>query len=55
MIGDTLHDLEAAKAVGVDCALVPGGHCGKPRLMASGGLVLPDLEAVVRYSSNTNE
>jgi len=52
LIGDTLHDLEAAKAMGVECALVPGGHCGKPRLMASGGLVLPDLAAVVRFAAS---
>jgi phosphoglycolate phosphatase len=32
MIGDTLHDLEVAKALGVDCVLVAAGHHSAGRL-----------------------
>lgn len=32
LIGDTLHDYEVAKAIGVNCALIPNGHCSFDRL-----------------------
>lgn len=31
-VGDTLHDLEVAQALGVDCALVAAGHPSAQRL-----------------------
>lgn len=43
MIGDTLHDLEVAEALGVDCVLVAGGHHSAERLRQRAGRVLDDL------------
>ena len=45
LIGDTLHDLEVARELGVDCALIAGGHHPADRLRASGARVYPDLAA----------
>lgn len=36
MIGDTLHDLESANALGAQCILFAGGHTDARRLAASG-------------------
>jgi phosphoglycolate phosphatase len=33
LIGDTLHDLEVAKELGIDCVLVVRGHQSKERLL----------------------
>jgi phosphoglycolate phosphatase len=49
LIGDTLHDLEVAEALGMDCLLVPGGHQSLARLQASGARVLPSLAAVAAW------
>jgi phosphoglycolate phosphatase len=43
MIGDTLHDLEVAEALGVDCVLVAGGHHPAERLRQRAGRVLDNL------------
>ena len=43
MIGDTLHDLEVAEALGVDCVLVAAGHHSAERLRQRAGRVLDDL------------
>ena len=32
LIGDTLHDFEVAKAIGVECLLLASGHCDRSRL-----------------------
>jgi phosphoglycolate phosphatase len=32
LVGDTLHDLEVARALGIDCALVAAGHQSSQRL-----------------------
>ena len=32
MVGDTIHDFEVAKAIGVDCLLLSFGHNSKSRL-----------------------
>jgi phosphoglycolate phosphatase len=45
LVGDTLHDLEVARALGVDCALIAAGHHPMERLQASGAAVFPDLAA----------
>lgn len=39
-IGDTLHDAEVAKAMGVDCVLISNGHQVKETLMVNYNLVL---------------
>jgi len=43
MVGDTTHDAETARAMGVDCVLVPGGHNTPERLAACGVPVLGSL------------
>ena len=43
LIGDTIHDYEVAKEVGVDCALIPSGHHLKERLQSCGVPVLDSL------------
>lgn len=45
LVGDTLHDLEVARELGVDCALISGGHHPAARLIAGGARVFPDLAA----------
>ncbi|MCX6953797.1 MAG: HAD hydrolase-like protein [Verrucomicrobia bacterium] len=45
LIGDTLHDLEVARELGVDCALVAAGHHPAERLRAGGAPVFSDLGA----------
>ena len=39
LIGDTTHDAEVAKAMGVSCVLVPCGHNNRARLEACGMVV----------------
>ncbi len=43
LVGDTLHDLEVARDLGVACALVAAGHHPAERLRASGAPVYDDL------------
>jgi len=43
MVGDTMHDFEVAKAVGVECVLFSGGHYSRQRLEKSGALVIDKL------------
>ena len=43
LVGDTLHDLEVARALGIDCVLVARGHHAAERLRASGAHVVVDL------------
>ena len=43
-IGDTLHDAEVAKELGIDCILIPEGHHSLERLTGSGLPVIPSLK-----------
>ncbi len=43
MIGDTLHDFEVARELGISCILIADGHQSKKRLETSGVKVLPSL------------
>ena len=43
LVGDTLHDWETARAMGVDCVLVPGGHQTRERLESTGCRVVKHL------------
>lgn len=43
LIGDTLHDYEVARELGVPCALIAAGHHPAGRLGASGATVFPSL------------
>lgn len=50
LVGDTLHDLEVAQALGIDCALVAAGHQSSERLSQRTSRVftsLADLRAVL--------
>ena len=46
MIGDSLHDLETARAMGVDCVLVAKGHQAKDVLLESYDKVVDDIKEV---------
>jgi len=46
-IGDTEHDVEVAKAIGVDCVLIPNGHQSRERLEKLGVRMVDDLEALL--------
>ncbi len=43
LIGDTVHDYEVAREVGVDCALFVGGHNSEERLQSCGVPVFDSL------------
>ena len=45
-IGDTLHDLETAHTLGIDCILVEYGHQGKKLLRSWGAYTVSDLKSV---------
>lgn len=47
LIGDTDHDVEVARALGVHCLLVPSGHQSPARLATCGVEVLPTLAALL--------
>ena len=49
LVGDTLHDLEVARELGVACVLVEGGHHSSARLRASGAQVCGELAEVVAW------
>ena len=46
-VGDTLHDLETARAIGCDCIFIARGHNSKERLISSGCRVLSDISEVL--------
>lgn len=47
-IGDTLHDLETANALGIDCVLVEYGHQGKKLLREHNAFTVESLKEVER-------
>lgn len=48
-VGDTLHDVEVAEEIGVDCLLVASGHQHPERLRSAGVPVAEDLAAVLEF------
>ncbi len=46
MIGDTLHDAEVARQLGVDCVCIPSGHHPRHRLSVCGVPVLTSLDDI---------
>ena len=46
LIGDTTHDAEVARAMGIDCVLVPCGHNSRTRLAGCGVPVVENLGAL---------
>lgn len=47
MIGDTDHDLQVAKAINADCALISRGHQSEEYLKTLGAPVYPDLTSML--------
>lgn len=45
-IGDTLHDLEVANALGIDCVLVSYGHQGRKLLESHNAFVVDSMEEI---------
>lgn len=45
MIGDTNHDFEVAKELGINCILIADGHQSENRLKETGAVVVPSLKA----------
>ena len=43
MIGDTVHDFEAARELGADCILYSGGHAPYEKLAELGFPIVGDL------------
>jgi phosphoglycolate phosphatase len=46
LIGDTLHDLEVAGELGLDCVLIANGHQSRERLAGNNALVINSLEEI---------
>jgi phosphoglycolate phosphatase len=53
MVGDTLHDLEVANAMGIKCVLVAQGHTSYTRLRDTGAFVFNDLFEFKSYLQNS--
>ena len=49
LIGDTLHDYEVARALGIDCLLIAKGHQSEEYLRTSSVPVLKDITDVLSY------
>ena len=49
LIGDTLHDFEVARNLGLNCALVECGHHPRNRLQTAGVPILPNLREVTAF------
>lgn len=49
LIGDTLHDLDTAKAIGADCILYSGGHDSEGKLKTCGVPVVASLSEIEKY------
>jgi phosphoglycolate phosphatase len=47
LVGDTLHDVEVAQAIGTACVLIAHGHQSKERLQQSGIRVVDSLEELI--------
>lgn len=47
LIGDTLHDLDVANEIGIDCALLSGGHCSKEKLATPNSPVFSSLNHLI--------
>lgn len=46
MLGDTLHDLEVSRAMGIDCVLIANGHQAKEVLTEKYDKVVDDIRQV---------
>jgi phosphoglycolate phosphatase len=48
-VGDTLHDYDVAKAMGVNVVLIADGHQAKEKLSINGALVLDNIRELEKY------
>jgi len=51
MIGDTTHDFEVARELGLDCALLTTGHQSAERLLETGCPVFGSLDSISQHLS----
>lgn len=51
-VGDTLHDYDVAKAMGVNSVLIANGHQTKDRLSTNGAFVIDSMEELADYLFN---
>jgi phosphoglycolate phosphatase len=54
LIGDTEHDFEVAKNMGVDCVLIAQGHQSKEKLLSCNVPVLDDISEVIGFVGMAN-
>lgn len=54
IVGDTNHDSEVARELGIRCILIADGHQSEQRLMKTGALVLPGLKSLM-HSQKTEQ
>jgi phosphoglycolate phosphatase len=52
LIGDTTHDFEVAKRLGIQCILIAGGHQSEERLKQTGARIIPKLETLKELITN---
>jgi phosphoglycolate phosphatase len=50
-VGDTEHDYEVARAMGVDCVLVAGGHQTRQALARTGVRILNSVEEIMSLTA----
>lgn len=50
LIGDTVHDFDVAKEIGVDCILIAEGHQSKSKLLACGVNVYDNMNDLMQNS-----
>ena len=54
LVGDTVHDFEVAKAIGIDCVLYPSGHNSLERLKSCGIQVIDSLMEILTLLNGCN-
>ncbi|MBN2637266.1 MAG: HAD hydrolase-like protein, partial [Prolixibacteraceae bacterium] len=47
IIGDTIHDFEVARELGIKCILVADGHQSEERLRSTGAIVTRELSQLI--------
>ena len=52
IIGDTIHDFEVAKELGIYCVLIANGHQSEERLKTTGAPVVPNLEGLLKMDGS---
>lgn len=50
-VGDTEHDHEVARAIGVDCILVAGGHQTRETLLGTGATVVDSIGEILKIEN----